>query len=543
MPEGVPINGKVLAELRGLRCMTQDDLSNACEVAGWPVPRALISDYERAQKSPTPQNLDAIRKALSLTRPEMRALVRTPTLDAATSNGTTDEEDGAHRRAAGQVVALGGLGAALMALDALERIVQHGDRPVAQIILLAGGTAAPDPWVADLIGMAQDIDAALSEHVATVDAGGGALPYLIRMGAKLLHESAAGENISTATWRTQREKDDMKRRQMLAALLGAAAGGLLPPENLAAPNRLGTPDVNQWQQTLNRLYELDDRYGGGGAVYELSIRSLRQLHYALQRSTYDSATGRELQSIAGTLTEHAGWLAFDAGRHADARYWWREALKTARLTENPELSTVVLASMSLQASKADRSREAVELAQAAQAAARPRTTPRLRSILLAREARGHARAGDASAARKAFHQATVQLDGERKDDDPPWLDFWGEADLACHEMMVAVGLHDLATAERAARAALASADEYAYPRNHALYLTELAGILLAKGDLDEALQVSAQAMIRGYDLDSNRFAARAYTLVEDFRRYDHQPLVKDFLDWASQMLAMTAGPQ
>ena len=38
MPEGVPIYGKVLAELRQLRRMTQDDLANACEVAGWRVP-------------------------------------------------------------------------------------------------------------------------------------------------------------------------------------------------------------------------------------------------------------------------------------------------------------------------------------------------------------------------------------------------------------------------------------------------------------------------------------------------------------------------
>jgi len=130
MPEGIPISGKILVELRALRCMSQDDLSNACQVQGWPVPRALISDYERGKKSPTPQNLDAMRKALALTHAEMRALVCTPTLDAATSNGSPDEEDNADRRTAAKILAVGSFTALWVPSEALERISTHGDRPV-----------------------------------------------------------------------------------------------------------------------------------------------------------------------------------------------------------------------------------------------------------------------------------------------------------------------------------------------------------------------------------------------------------------------------
>ncbi len=137
MPEGVPIYGKALVELRQLRCMTQDDLSNACEVAGWRVPREMISLYERDKKSPTPQTLAAIAKALELSRVEMRALVRTPTLDAATTNGTADEEADADRRTAGKVIVLGGGVAAFAPLDALERIRESAHHTVDSKLIAA----------------------------------------------------------------------------------------------------------------------------------------------------------------------------------------------------------------------------------------------------------------------------------------------------------------------------------------------------------------------------------------------------------------------
>jgi len=135
MPEGIQINGKVLVELRKLRRMGQDDLSNACGSEGWPVPRALISDYERGKKSPTPQNLDAMCRGLALTRSEVRALVHTPTLDAATSNGTTDEGDDAQRRTATKILGLGAVSAALSRLKGLIRLIESEDRPVDSAVI------------------------------------------------------------------------------------------------------------------------------------------------------------------------------------------------------------------------------------------------------------------------------------------------------------------------------------------------------------------------------------------------------------------------
>jgi hypothetical protein len=60
----------------------------------------------------------------------VRALIRTPTLDAASSNGSRGQEGHADRRQASKTIVLGGLTASLASVEALERITAHGDRRV-----------------------------------------------------------------------------------------------------------------------------------------------------------------------------------------------------------------------------------------------------------------------------------------------------------------------------------------------------------------------------------------------------------------------------
>lgn len=98
-----------------------------------------ISAYEREERKPTTANLNAMLKALEhawkkrgleFGEAEQRALFHTPTLDAATSNGSANEEEDADRRTAGKILVVGSLSAALAPSAALERITTHGDRTV-----------------------------------------------------------------------------------------------------------------------------------------------------------------------------------------------------------------------------------------------------------------------------------------------------------------------------------------------------------------------------------------------------------------------------
>lgn len=327
----------------------------------------------------------------------------------------------------------------------------------------------------------------------------------------------------------------MNRFQFLTSVFGAGAGSLLGPAEGAETSLLGRADVVSWQHNLSRLYELEAEYGGG-VVYELAIRTLRRLRRMLQRAGSGTSTADELRSIEGELAKHAGWLAFDAGWHAEARYWWLEASHMARFLDDDRLLVGVLRQMSQQAKDLDRPQEAVELAQAAQRAARPWATARLRSNLAAREAAGYARAGDEQAARQAFHQAEALFGTGPHDDDPPWLYHWDEADLASCTMCAALSLGQLPLADRSGRAALAAVRPDR-PRNRVSYLTHHAAVLVKQRNIEEAVSTAAQAVAGSTEVSSARIDTRIAQVRTGLAQHANQPQVSEFLDWSRQIMA------
>ena len=330
--------------------------------------------------------------------------------------------------------------------------------------------------------------------------------------------------------------DEVDRQEFLIAMFGAGAGAVAGTRVAAEPSRLGSREVVAWRQTVARMYELDDAYGGEG-VLPLAVRSLRQMRRLLQRAGYAPATGQALQAVAGELSENCGWLAFDAGRQAVARYWWLEASHIARMAGEDRVLAVVLASMSLQASNLGRAGEAVELARAAQRAASPWGTPRLRSLLAAREALGHARDGNEQAVRQALGQAGALLEQGRRDEDPAWLNFWGEADLAWHRMSAAQYLGRLPVAERSGREAVAAVGP-GYPRNRALYLALHAGVLVKQRRVEEAASTATQAVVLAKELTSGRVDAYLHQVRTELAGYPREPGVAEFLDYTAEQWAV-----
>jgi len=343
---------------------------------------------------------------------------------------------------------------------------------------------------------------------------------------------------STVKGSSARGEGPVDRFEFLVSVFGVGAGAAVGSAEPAA-SRLGRADVTTWRRSLSRLYELDDQYGGAGGNYELALRSLRRLRRVLHRASYGPSTGEALHTLAGELTEHAGWLAFDAGRQAEARYWWLDALHTARQDGKDRVSVVVLGSMSQQASELGWSREAIESAQAAQQAAEPWGTPRLHSVLLAWEALGHARSGDERASRQALLRAGALLGAGRRDGDPPWLTWWDEADLAWHEMRAAQHLGKLPLAERCSRDALAAV-RAEYPRNRALYLACRAEVLVGQRSIEEAVSTAAEAVMAAGEISSGRIDSRIDRVRVELARYSDQPQVADFLDWSADVLAVKA---
>lgn len=306
---------------------------------------------------------------------------------------------------------------------------------------------------------------------------------------------------------------DVDRREFLAGAVTLAVTAMLPHGvAIAGPGRIDATDAAQCRTALRRLFEMDDAQGGG-SVYHLAAGMAQRLQDALRRGTYPGAVGHELYEVTAATMEHAGWLAYDAGRAETARRWWLETCHLADLADVPDARVTALASMALQASTDPmRGPDTVDLARAARAAAKDQHTPTLLSLLAAREAVGHARSGDRVAAASAIAEARRWLDHGRRGDEPLWLGFWGAADLAWHETQAAAATGRTTLAETAARAALANVDAEAFPRNHALYAVRLGLVLTQVGQLDEAVSVTGYAFQR---VDAVRGSRR---IVSDLRR-------------------------
>ncbi|MGH3772423.1 MAG: helix-turn-helix domain-containing protein [Pseudonocardiaceae bacterium] len=287
--------------------------------------------------------------------------------------------------------------------------------------------------------------------------------------------------------------DGVDRRELLGGAVGLAVMALLP-QNVATPGRIDAADVTRCWTALHRLYELDDRHGGG-TICQLTEGVARRLQDALHRGSCLPEVRHELQKVTAATMEHAGWLSYDAGWQDGARRWWLETCHFADVNDVPGVRVTALASMASQASYLGSGAEAVGLVQAARKTeTHDQENFPLSSLLAAREALGHAQAGDRSAAVAALGQARQLFDRGRRGDEPFWLDFWDSAQLASYESRVALALRQGKPAEVAARTALARVDAVLFPRNHISYAAGLGLILAQRGQLDEAISVTGEAL-------------------------------------------------
>lgn len=334
----------------------------------------------------------------------------------------------------------------------------------------------------------------------------------------------------------RREVDDVNRKDFLIAIGTAtvAPGALL---SAFEPARVERADLIRLRENFAHLYALDDMHGATGETYGLTVRTARHVVRLLDAASYSPDVGDQLHSLSGELIEHAGWLAFDAGRRDEARRWWLEALLHARMGDDPDIEAIVLASMSNAAGNHKNGRQAVDLAlNAAKIARRGRSTPRFQSMLAAREAMGHAHLGDFKSAAAALDRAHVGLDRGAHDDDSAWLNFWGPPDLASYTKEVALVAGESRAAEESARRAVAAVDASQFPRNHASYQASLGGVL-AERDLDEALPVIAQAAQKAANLNSARVRSKVKLVVSNLRdRHGDVARVRELADWTKSNL-------
>jgi hypothetical protein len=213
------------------------------------------------------------------------------------------------------------------------------------------------------------------------------------------------------------------------------------------------------------------------------------------------------------LSGTAATMAWDSGLQKQAQNYYMLALRAAHAAGDLAFGANVLAGMARQMLYRDRPQDALELVHLAQKGGKQAAGPRVRAMLHTREAWAYAAMGRAAAFRRATGEATEVLAEAEQDEEPYWISYFDEAELAG---VTGGRLLDMARenpqqhAESAAeniRSALASRGSEA-GRSHALDLIGLAESHFLMGDVTSAVDHTHRAVDAASRTRSSRVRAQ-----------------------------------
>ncbi|GAA1398698.1 hypothetical protein GCM10009639_37440 [Kitasatospora putterlickiae] len=314
-----------------------------------------------------------------------------------------------------------------------------------------------------------------------------------------------------------------------AALPPPPASAVVPgrPGPVPPPRKVGAAEVLGVERAVREIRLADDAHGAD-ALFEQAGRSLREAYLLLDACEYSTETERRLQAGAGELAISVGWLAHDSNRLGDARSYYAEALATARMAGDSALEAHVFSNSAFLARDAGRPREALRAAQAGQSAARRLGSPRLLSLLSMREAGGWALLQDRGACERAITRARGLFEQGPRQDDPEWMSFFGDAELAGLQAQCWSALGDWDRASEHARLAMALQQPH-FVRNRVLYTAELAHDRLGRGDLAGAAGHGSAAVALFDDVRSARIRSMLADTARRLREHRRVPEVGRFL--------------
>ncbi|MFJ9851549.1 tetratricopeptide repeat protein [Streptomyces sp. NPDC101150] len=332
------------------------------------------------------------------------------------------------------------------------------------------------------------------------------------------------------------EESDVLRRAFITGGPAAALGitALHPTEAVAAvpgqrvpAGRAGAAEATAVEEAVRRIRLLDDRHGAED-IYRRATQPLRAAYELLDSDVQRRSVADRLHSGAGELAITVGWLAHDSGRFDDARSHYAEALATARVCGDAALEAHAFCNTAFLARDAGRPREAVRAAQAAQQAARHLASPRLLSLLALREAGGWAVLGDRAGCEQALTRAERLFAAGPRDNDPEWMTFYGEAELAGLEAQCWAALGEGERAADLARRAVSMQDPH-FTRNIALFTAELAGNLADSGAPEEAAMAGTRVLTLLEQVRSARIRAMLDRTARKLQGHHGIGPVADFL--------------
>ncbi|WP_344528510.1 hypothetical protein [Streptomyces albiaxialis] len=293
--------------------------------------------------------------------------------------------------------------------------------------------------------------------------------------------------------------------------------------------RVGLADVAMIKSTGDTFAMLDDRFGGDHARQSV-IQYLSRDVSPLLTGQYTEPVGRALFSAAAEATLLAGWMSYDACHHGLAQRYLLQALRLAQDGDDRRLAGSILSAMSHQATFLGNFTEAATLARAARMGISGVATPTLMAQFHAMEARALARTGDTRACELALAEATKALESRNSDDEPEWITYFDEAELAAE---AAHCFRDVNSAKQAVAHA-EHAMSGTHVRSDFFATMVLADAHLRAGEPEEACRVALDALDLGEQLKSARCVAYLREFREDLLEISNASVLSDFEEQAAE---------
>lgn len=284
--------------------------------------------------------------------------------------------------------------------------------------------------------------------------------------------------------------------------------------------RADTQAGHHAELTLRSIRELDHACGGGAAYSAVA---------GVLEDAFDEVFATSPQVAAGLL-ELAGYEAVDIGADGLAQRHYLRALDVVT-TGGDRLYGGYLVGVSLGhlALHCGDSAQAVRLATAALQGTARQAGPGVRAVLRTALARAHARRGEEAACVTALQQAEADLARRCRSDEPSWLGYFGEADLAdgkahCY---FDLGHYDLARDE--AIRALRLLPPFRV-RRRAIDAALLASSLARTGDVAQACAAGRLAVAQASTTASFRAKHRVALMMAELHPYANLPEVLDLIE-------------
>jgi hypothetical protein len=340
---------------------------------------------------------------------------------------------------------------------------------------------------------------------------------------------------------------DLERRTFLRGVgfvAGAFAGPALVVTTVPAAGRLASSgsrrlsmaDAESVRETVNHFRRLDQRFGGGGRLRAQVVGLLRGEVRAMLDGSFSSAVGQRLYAAGAELARLAGYMSFDAGRHALAQRYYIQSLGLAHAADDPVEVAVTLSTMSFQAVHLGDGRESVALARAALRAQDGPRSPALTSMLHAIEARGLALLGHRSDCARALRAAEDDLGRSVAAEEPSWLRYYDAAELSHHAAHCMRDLDQPGPAYGLACEALSGYPDSAV-RSRAFARTVQASALLGQREVEQACTTALDAV----DIAGRIQSARAVDWLRDFQRrlqpFAGVPAAREFTERSRAILS------